>query len=651
MQAAPERPRPVPERARWSADRESWELLERDAEGKPDGPYQAFHPNGDLLEEGTYVHGLLDGAVVRHVSRGPGGKPLRSCCVPPGAARLRADYDEGHYIREIFYDAEGRALGSDGKPWPERPASVSDSAEFEERSGRWRVRIKLEPPEAKRELLRFFDREGNLLQEIETRAGKQHVLRLFDQGGLREELHQDAEGKLHGPYYCRYQEGQSPYQDPRIVEERGALEGGQMVGPFSFFDRAGKVVSRRERGRAFSDQDRDASPAFSRGDEDFLALSTTLLEEGRTREALVAAARGAARAGEATPLRATMERLVEPLVREASLERARRHSEGVTGSLSTLLDSWLGGAEPALLLRTLVGSVPTIHPAARDFVEASLLLAPGEPTTHVTRALLRIELGDREGALEDTEEVARGSEPAAAYLRDFHRLLFPSFGFAPELEALDEPAGELAEVEIDQPLAAVRRGVMLYATRLLCLRQAIAAQVPGEPSFLPPDPSFLLPDGPIELEKIKATITDETEDGVESSEVEIDETLDLSGRSPGDLVRSARAHHGALGWLCWSVGLDRVALPESITPRPTFTRAVNQALVRAWRASDRLKTGGLLARSRKLPGFSWEQMDIDSMPKGFAEIAATEYLERRAMFIWLMFSQNLSPFQDDLRRA
>jgi hypothetical protein len=34
-----------------------------------------------------------------------------------------------------------------------------------------------------------------------------------------------------------------------------------------------------------------------------------------------------------------------------------------------------------------------------------------------------------------------------------------------------------------------------------------------------------------------------------------------------------------------------------------------------------------------------------------AEVAAAEYLEIRAQFLWLFFAQNVSPFQADLRRA
>jgi hypothetical protein len=35
----------------------------------------------------------------------------------------------------------------------------------------------------------------------------------------------------------------------------------------------------------------------------------------------------------------------------------------------------------------------------------------------------------------------------------------------------------------------------------------------------------------------------------------------------------------------------------------------------------------------------------------FSEIAKCQFVERRAMFFFLLFPQNLSPFQSDLRQA
>src|SRR5262249_9691511 len=90
------------------------------AAAPPDGPLATRHPNGELASRGTLVAGKLEGTFSRFTSSTPGGEPLRDCCVPPGARELRARYRAGQLLDEVFYDAAGRPLCSDGAPWPER---------------------------------------------------------------------------------------------------------------------------------------------------------------------------------------------------------------------------------------------------------------------------------------------------------------------------------------------------------------------------------------------------------------------------------------------------------------------------------------------------------------------------------------------------
>jgi hypothetical protein len=66
---------------------------------------------------------------------------------------------------------------------------------------------------------------------------------------------------------------------------------------------------------------------------------------------------------------------------------------------------------------------------------------------------------------------------------------------------------------------------------------------------------------------------------------------------------------------------------------------------------DRLSTGSLLSRSRGVPGFDWQGVDIDALPRPLAEAAAAEYIAVRSMFLWLASPGTMSPFQDDLRDA
>jgi hypothetical protein len=72
-------------------------------------------------------------------------------------------------------------------------------------------------------------------------------------------------------------------------------------------------------------------------------------------------------------------------------------------------------------------------------------------------------------------------------------------------------------------------------------------------------------------------------------------------------------------------------------------------IARAARAQDAVCTGGLRARAQGLPGFDWEGYAIDEAPRSLMKVALGEYSELRAMFLWLSFSENSSPFQSDLR--
>jgi hypothetical protein len=161
----------------------------------------------------------------------------------------------------------------------------------------------------------------------------------------------------------------------------------------------------------------------------------------------------------------------------------------------------------------------------------------------------------------------------------------------------------------------------------------------------------LLPDGPIELRRHNVTIRDEDGEDVEESEVAIDETLSFDERSTRQLLAIARADHAALSWLCWSAGSTNTTLPEEVNPPAAFGAAANRATLRCFWAHDRIRTGGLVATTRKVPRFEWEGISVEQLPAHLATVAAAELLEVRAVFLWALFQQNVSPFQADLRKA
>jgi hypothetical protein len=201
-----------------------------------------------------------------------------------------------------------------------------------------------------------------------------------------------------------------------------------------------------------------------------------------------------------------------------------------------------------------------------------------------------------------------------------------------------------------QSAEAVRRAIQVYATRLQQIRAALLARLPGAPAWLPPALPGLLPQGPLDLRSFSAEIVDETDEGPETSTVQIDERLELEGWTIPSLLRLARSQWTGLCWLCWSAGLDEVRLPITLAPREDFAQAAGMAIARHWRAQDAVATRGLRAMTAGVPGFLWEEMEIEGMPGLFAEMASDEYLEMRSVFLFLSSEDNLSPFQSDIRQ-
>lgn len=664
-----------PQGALRDAELEAWEVSERDVDGvrhgdctlyrddgslllrcryqagKRNGPFASFHRNGDVESEGSYVDGMLDGAFTRYTSERPGGKPLRACCVPPGARELRVTYQRGIQLAETFLDSDGRALRSDGTLRPERAPGVPDTASFEEADECWVERVGSDDGTL---LRRDFDLEGRLVSETEIVRGRRAGLREFHRsGGLAREVHFDDSGVVHGRFRLCYEPGRAPYVEPEIREVTGAFEHGQAVGTFRFLDARGRELASRERGEALSDEKLRALVGPEHAAEPEGALferALRLVSERRVREALVFAARAAARAGSAERLREFLAKTIVPLEGQLAKARASAVDRESLPTIRSAFDALLDGADPADMLRLLATLIPAESPASRDLVDASLLLEPNSSRARVTRALIRLEHGDVPGALADVSLLDSELAPAAGHVAELARVSFPKLSFVPALEPPPEPNEELAPVEVAQPLEGIRRAIGLYATRLSAIRAELGRRL-GEPDWLPPETSHLLLDGPVELRRYAATITDEDEDGTETNEVTVDETLDVAGSSAATLMTVARADFDALSWLCWSAGLDEIGMPSALTRRERFGAAVNDVMQRYFRVRDQFATGGLVSRARGVPSFTWDGLDIATLTSRFAEIAQRQFLERRAMFFFLLFPQNLSPFQSDLRQA
>jgi hypothetical protein len=694
-QAAPERHPDIPAGATWLPDQEKWEA--RSAAGAPrspadgdltevrlyrtdgtlymlchqrggvlEGEFQILHPDGRVARRGRYVAGNLEGDLVAFAPAGESGEPLRNCCVPDGARELRARYEKGELQYERFLDAQGRALLSDGSLCPERPAAVPDGAQFDEGDRRWvagpgdlhahelagngpgAAGLETERP------WRMYDESGVLVEEARFDNGfKVYSRTVAPDGTTREEMHLSKQGRRHGPYRRRFAPEESrPYLDGRVLEVRGELADDLPVGRWTFHDRAGEVVRTVDHGRPLP-ADALAHPVFVnelRAPEGWSDLAESLLAEGRPAEALCAAARAAGRKGEVDDLIAMLARHTVPLIPAEAAALAERAIAVEVEPVPALLSALIAGGEPAALLRALAMAQRESPFAGRDFADAAILLAPEQPMTYLTRALLRLELGDDRGALADADRLEKASPESRRFVREYAKLLLPEWGFWPARERHEGQVEGIPDGPT-QPLEAIRRTIQVYATRLRLLREAVLARVPRRKTaaWIPPALEALLPDGPVELRRYDGSITDETEEGTETVSVEVDETVDPGAAGLPALMRVARSQWAALTALCWACGLDRVALPDVIQPPEGFAAAAGAAITRFFRAQDTLVTGGLRSQTAGVPGFIWEGMEIDEMPRPFVQLAVDEYFELRALYLWLLSPENLSPFQNDLR--
>jgi hypothetical protein len=671
--AEPERPAGVPALGVWNPSVEKWEVVQHDAAGaregeclryRPDGtlfsrswfvagledgPFEIFHRGGAVAREGKFAAGRLDGLVRAYAPADPAtGEPLRLCCVPPKAARLDTRYRSGDFLIETFYDAEGRALLSDGRLCPQRPAGLPELAVFDEGREGWAMR--------NQNVDRFWTVDGTLRQEIELEPdGGRRVRTLDDAGDVAELAGFGPDDRRRGRFARKLPPDEpNPYADERIVEARGGFESGQAIGEWTFHDREGAVVRSLDLGAALSLDAIGASPALEDAAPDW-PLARRLAAQGRVREALVAAARASAADPEAAPLLAFVAEHVVPIRSEIQRERGEALAQSGDMDPVTVLDGLVLGVDAASAFRALASVLPATRPAAEELANAALRLAPERRMAYVTRALIRVQRGDEAGAREDLAVVRTESAEAADQLLAYVEAVFRPFELSPATELSGaEPAPEGVTVVIAQPLEAVRGLVGTYATRIARVRDAIRALrsgASGDAAWFPPDPSPLLPDGPVALRTETIACEPDPDDETGLATIQIDEAIATEGLGVPTLLAIAHADHAALTWLCWATGLDRVALPKTLRDREQLAVAMQMTVKRHWRARDRLTTGGLLAMNNGVPGFTWCGVDVDALPSHLVEVVVAEYLAVRSMFLWLAGPETMSPFQDDIRDA
>jgi hypothetical protein len=679
----PARPFGVPAAATWQPDAGVWELAPRDADGRRegvalawradgtlasettfraderDGAFRRFHEDGSVAREGLYRSGRQHGLMRAHGSDAPTSEPMQACCVPENAWRLEHDYDDGHLADVRWYDRAGVHILPSGKPHPLRPEGVPKTARYEEGRDLWVESSYSDGAQAEGVWLRWA-RDGVLRERDEYVAGRAHGLwQRFDEAGALGEESEWRDAQRSGAHR-RVGAGADVYTDARVVEERGRFEREQTIGRWTLHDAAGAVLATFELGAALDEATLLASPAFEPDARDWAAASDELARAGRPAEALLAAARAAAAARDAAPLRAALARLALPRRADNALALANEIVSRADGGLAVLANGLVAGGDAASLLRALASALTGRDVAALALVDAALLLSPDLAACHVTRALVNVHLGRPDDARADAAALPEDLAEQRAFLESYVRVIFTEFPFWPSRTEIVTQFPDVPEAP-EQSIDAIIANVQKYATRLGQLRAAIAARLPAgaTPAWLPPDLSALLPRGPAplvawEFEEVVEPDEDEaaaegTED-LEPMHVTVDEALKLDPDAPlPSLMRLARREWAGLCWLCWSAGLDRVALPRDLVPPAQFGLAAGMAIERLWRCRDKIITGGLRALTQGVPGFVWEGIEIDLAPAVLAEIAADEHLEMRAVFYWLCDAGVQSPWQDNLR--
>jgi hypothetical protein len=686
--ALPPRPDGVPAEAEWNDHEREWELVPRDAEGRADGlvrawradgalaheyehragerhgAFRRFHPDGTVAREGFYENGSQHGPSVAHGYDGPGYtlEPMQHCCVPPGAWQVQHDFDHGRLEDTRWYDRAGVHILPSGAAHPARPESVPRRAAFEERQDAWVLREHDGDGQA-HGVWRCWARGGVLRERTEHQRGKPHGLwERFDVSGALAEATEWREGQR-GGRYRRVGVPKGVFADADVHEERGAFDRDQTVGAWSLLDAGGATLASFDLGVALDDDGLRASPALANATAPAAAwreMARELAATHRPAEALLAEARAAVASGDAAPLRDALRRLTLPRQAASALTLAAEVVKRADGRLDLVANALPAGADAPSLLRALASSLTGRETVALELVDAALLLDPTRAECRVTRALLAIHLGRPEVARAEAAALPLDYAEGRAFIEAYTSVVFSSYPFAPACLEIKTAFPDVPEGP-EQPLENVRAQIAKYATRLGLLRDAVRARLPAgaAPAWLPPDVAGLLPEGPVALERWEfEEVVVEDEDGDEDGDgreaeakvVTVDETLVIEASTPlPTLLRQARREWVGLCWMCWGVGLERVALPEEIRPPDEFGQAAGLSIERLWRCRDRLVTGGLRALTQGVPGFQWEGLEIELMPPLLAEIASDEFREMRAVFYWLCDEGVQSPWQHNVR--
>jgi len=645
-----ERPPGVPATATWDAKDSEWCAGPKDKEGrnhglwkfwradgtlcnecpfvdgKPHGFFKRFHESGEISQDGTFDNGSLHGTRRWLATDSSTTERMHENGVSDKVRRTEMDYERDRVVAIRHFNAANvRCLPTTGEPYPSRPNSVSETAEFVESENEWR-QVAIDADRKRHGLCRFWAKDGTFLWEAE-----------YEHGSRTGAWVESAKGEL---------------ADANVVTLKGANDDDYAVDLWSGLDAAGKVLFTRDLGVKQDEETLAASPVFAnepRSADEWLELAKDLFTAKKNGEGLLATARAAANNRAIKPFEDVFRRVPLPRSADSAQSVAEQVIEHAGESFSALANTLLRGGDAGALLRQLAilmdqRSRPL---AALDFVNAAILLHPDQTTSlHFTRALILISLGLEKHARDDVAAIAETSSESAAHLTGYLNALFPTYDFWPGHEKPSSTYDGLPDTP-EQPMSAIHATLRKYATRLMACREAIQQRFQSgvTPEWLVPDVSKLLPDGPVDL-AVRTIAADKKDQDAEP--IEVDESIETEGKDLPELLRLARADWNALTWLLWTTGMNDMMLPKKLAVPKGFGQAAGMAAQRLWRARDRRVTNRTF-EDHQIASFTWNGADLDTLDGNVVAIAEQQYAEMQALFYWLSDKKNQSPWQDNLR--
>ncbi|AKU94091.1 Thioredoxin [Labilithrix luteola] len=165
----PPRPKQAPTDAEWIPKDKVFRAGPKDAKGRKQGLWREWYPSGRVSGEVNYKDDAEHGGA--WWERGEGGESSLDGTFDAKVVRVEQTYDRGVMTGERCFTKGGKVVGSDGKPWPKRPATVPEAASWIHATEAW-VEGPLFGNMNGRQ--RLWYRDGQLLEDAHYLDGDRH---------------------------------------------------------------------------------------------------------------------------------------------------------------------------------------------------------------------------------------------------------------------------------------------------------------------------------------------------------------------------------------------------------------------------------------------------------------------------------------------